>query len=92
MLYMVMGTASATVSEQSSTFPLYSQVQQILLSSGWQRMPAEKGEVPLSLDYPDITCGEGTHAICSVGFKKQEEYQTLIVECVEGRLYVVGRY
>ncbi|MEX0332913.1 hypothetical protein [Vibrio tubiashii] len=92
MFAMVVGGAWSTESDVSTSFPLYTEVAQTLLASGWQRVPAMQGETSLSPDYPEVTCGEGVHAICTVGFKLDEEYRALVVEWQQGTLRVVGEY
>lgn len=89
---LVLGMIWSTESEPSTSLPLYTEVAQALLASGWQRIPAEQGEISLSPDFPEVTCGEGVHAICTAGFKRDEEYRALIVEWREGQLRVVDDY
>lgn len=51
----------------------YKVVKSELLANGWETLPKQEGEISLSQRYPEITCGSGSMAICSAGFRKQQE-------------------
>lgn len=42
--------------------------------------------------YPEISCGSGRYAICSVGFNKNETFIALTIEKHNGMLLISGEY
>ncbi|WP_330147190.1 hypothetical protein [Shewanella oncorhynchi] len=70
----------------------YAEVKSSLLAAGWVLAPVAEGETPMTEDYPEITCGNGTMAICSVGFKRDNSTLALVVESIEQELIVTGEY
>ncbi|WP_333004351.1 hypothetical protein [Vibrio coralliilyticus] len=57
----------------------YKVVKSELLAKGWETLPKQEGEISLSQRYPEITCGSGSMAICSAGFRKKQESVGIIV-------------
>ena len=70
----------------------YAEVKSSLLSAGWVLAPVAEDETPMTEDYPEITCGNGAMAICSVGFKRDKTTLALVVEPIENTLVVTGEY
>ncbi len=70
----------------------YTEVKSSLLAAGWVLAPVAEDETPITADYPEITCGNGAMAICSVGFKREKTTLALVVESIEQVLVVTGEY
>ncbi|AVI68572.1 hypothetical protein CKQ84_23605 [Shewanella sp. WE21] len=70
----------------------YVEVKSSLLAAGWVLAPVAEDETPMTEDYPEITCGNGAMAICSVGFKREKTTLALVVESIEQVLVVTGEY
>ena len=70
----------------------YAEVKSSLLAAGWVLAPVAEDETPMTEDYPEITCGSGAMAICSVGFKREKTTLALVVESIEQVLVVTGEY
>lgn len=70
----------------------YAEVKSSLLAAGWVLAPVAEDETPITADYPEITCGNGAMAICSVGFKRDNSTLALVVESIEQELIVTGEY
>ncbi|MCU7964686.1 hypothetical protein L5M28_19240 [Shewanella sp. SW32] len=70
----------------------YAEVKSSLLAAGWVLTPVAEDEAPMTEDYPEITCGNGAMAICSVGFKRDNSTLALVVESIEQELIVTGEY
>ena len=70
----------------------YAEVKSSLLSAGWVLAPVAEDETPMTEDYPEITCGSGAMAICSVGFIRDKTTLALMVERIENTLVVTGEY
>ncbi|WP_317629717.1 hypothetical protein [Shewanella sp. SM29] len=70
----------------------YAEVKSSLLAAGWVLAPVAEDETPMTEDYPEITCGNGAMAICSVGVKRDNSTLTLVVESIEQVLIVAGEY
>lgn len=70
----------------------YAEVKSSLLSAGWVLTPVAEDETPMTEDYPEITCGSGAMAICSVGFMRDKTTLALVVEPIEQELIVTGEY
>ncbi|QYX66238.1 hypothetical protein K2227_07945 [Shewanella putrefaciens] len=70
----------------------YAEVKSSLLAAGWVLAPVAKDETPMTEAYPEITCGAGAMAICSVGFKRDKTTLALVVEAIENTLVVTGEY
>lgn len=70
----------------------YAEVKSSLLSAGWVLAPVAEDETPMTEDYPEITCGSGAMAICSVGFIRDKTTLALMVKRIENTLVVTGEY
>ena len=70
----------------------YAEVKSSLLAAGWGLAPVAEDETPMTEDYPEITCGSGAMAICSVGFMRDKTTLALVVEPIENTLVVTGEY
>ncbi|MGI2189285.1 hypothetical protein ACROAG_20100 [Shewanella oncorhynchi] len=70
----------------------YAEVKSSLLAAGWVLAPVAEDETPMTADYPEITCGSGAMAICSVGFKRDKTTLALMVKRIENTLVVTGEY
>ncbi len=70
----------------------YAEVKSSLLAAGWVLTPVAKDEAPMTEDYPEITCGSGAMAICSVGFMRDKSTLALVIEPIENTLVVTGEY
>lgn len=70
----------------------YAEVKSSLLAAGWVLAPVAEDETPMTADYPEITCGNGAMAICSVSFKRDKTTLALVVEPIENTLVVTGEY
>ncbi|MDT3306858.1 hypothetical protein Q4Q46_06405 [Shewanella sp. SP1S1-4] len=70
----------------------YAEVKSSLLAAGWVLTPVVEDETPMTEAYPEITCGSGAMAICSVGFKRDKTTLALVVESIEQELIVTGEY
>lgn len=70
----------------------YAEVKSSLLAAGWVLAPVAEDETPMTEAYPEITCGAGAMAICSVGFKRDKTTLALVVEPIENTLVVTGEY
>lgn len=70
----------------------YAEVKSSLLAAGWVLAPVAEDETPMTADYPEITCGSGAMAICSVGFMRDKTTLALVVESIEQELIVTGEY
>lgn len=70
----------------------YAEVKSSLLAAGWVLAPVAEDETPMTKDYPEIACGNGAMAICSVGFKQENSTLALVVESIEQELIVTGEY
>lgn len=70
----------------------YAEVKSSLLAAGWVLAPVAEDETPMTEDYPEITCGSGAMAICSVGFIRDKTTLALMVKRIENTLVVTGEY
>ncbi|WP_413492927.1 hypothetical protein [Shewanella baltica] len=70
----------------------YAEVKSSLLATGWVLTPVAEDEKPMTEDYPEITCGNGAMAICSVGFMRDKTTLALVVKRIENTLVVTGEY
>ncbi len=70
----------------------YEIVKATLTSQGWDSLPKQVDEMSLTETYPEITCGSGSMAICSVGFRKDNRSIALIVTKSDRELIVIGEY
>ena len=70
----------------------YAEVKSSLLAAGWVLTPIAEDEASMTEDYPEIICGSGAMAICSVGFKRDKTTLALVVEPIENTLVVTGEY
>lgn len=62
----------------------YSKVKLILKKNGWEPV-LSKDAGKVSKLFPEIDCGQGTSAICSVEFKKANEAVGFIVFRLKGK-------
>ncbi|MGO3346198.1 MAG: hypothetical protein ACTIM4_13265 [Marinomonas sp.] len=54
--------------------------------------PKQEGKASFSKQYPEVTCGSGSMAICSVGFRnRQHSVAFIVIESAHG-LIVSGEY
>ena len=70
----------------------YEVVKREFLSSGWQLVPNQEGETSISEHYPEVTCGSGLMAICSVGFRNKQNSIAFIVVESQSELIISGEY
>ena len=70
----------------------YEVVKREFLSSGWQLVPNQEGETSISEHYPEVTCGSGIMAICSVGFTSKQNSIAFIVVESQSELIISGEY
>lgn len=70
----------------------YTEVKSSLLAAGWVLAPVAENETSMTEEYPEITCGSGAMAICSVGFMRDNSTLALVVERIEQELIVTGEY
>lgn len=63
----------------------YKVVKSELLAKGWKTLPKQEGEISLNQRYPEITCGTGSMAICSAGFRnKQQSVGFVVTDSAKG--------
>ena len=67
----------------------YSKVRLTLLKSGWKIDASLQDEIPIFKNYPEIVCGHGLDAICSVAFDKAGKTINITVDQRVTRLPVV---
>ena len=71
----------------------YSAGKAALLKSGWKVSDEkESGTSAHFPQFPEVSCGMGRDAVCSVGFERQKSYLALIVEKRGGQLVIAGEY
>ncbi|WP_407507248.1 hypothetical protein [Vibrio parahaemolyticus] len=70
----------------------YEVVKNELFAKGWDLSPKQEGEISFSKQYPEVTCGSGTMAICSVGFHKKHYSVAFIVIESSDELIVSEEY
>ncbi|EOU2464867.1 hypothetical protein ACNTOD_003865 [Vibrio navarrensis] len=70
----------------------YKVVKNELLTKGWEVLPKQESETSLSEQYPEITCGSGSMAVCSVGFHNKQKFVAFIVTDFGGELIVSEEY
>lgn len=70
----------------------YEVVKSQLLANGWQTIPKQQDELSFSEAYPEITCGSGSMAICSVGFQKQQHSIAFVVQSIDEQIIVLEEY
>lgn len=71
---------------------IYNQARLILLKGGWKpKLDEDAGKI--SKEFPEISCGEGMTAVCSVGFKKGKESVAFVLKSVGKMKFIVdGTY
>lgn len=71
----------------------YSAGKSALLKGGWKLLEVKPldGSKPFK-QFPEISCGSGRDAICSVGFQNERNYLAIIVEMRGNKLVIVGEY
>lgn len=57
----------------------YDEVKDELFAKGWALLPKQEGETSLSQQHPEVTCGSGSMAVCSVGFHNKQHSVALVV-------------
>ncbi|MDS1873332.1 hypothetical protein [Vibrio vulnificus] len=57
----------------------YDVVKNELFAKGWDLLPKQEGETSFSKQYPEVTCGSGTMAICSIGFHNKHHSVAFVV-------------
>ncbi|HAS6967012.1 TPA: hypothetical protein I7303_23735 [Vibrio parahaemolyticus] len=70
----------------------YELVKSEFLTAGWELVPKQEGEASINTRYPEITCGSGRMAICSVGFRKKRNSVAFVVKESGSQLIVSGEY
>ncbi|MCG9230962.1 hypothetical protein L3X65_17595 [Vibrio diabolicus] len=70
----------------------YKVVKKDLLTKGWEVLPKLENETSFSKQYPEITCGSGSMAVCSVGFRNKRQFVAFIVIDFGGDLIVSEEY
>jgi len=70
----------------------YEFVKREFVTVGWELVPKREGEVSINKKYPEVTCGSGRMAICSVGFRKNRKSVAFVVIESGGQLIVSGEY
>lgn len=70
----------------------YAKAKRLLDAAGWQAMPPESRQAALP-DFPEIECGQGRDAVCSVGFRKEGQSVAMIIGTTQaGQPFVQGTY
>ena len=97
IVLVVVFSFSPTVYAQELDFSQYENktydiAKSDLLAKGWRILARQSGESSISADYPEITCGSGSMAICSVGFIKLRYSVAFVVVESDNQLIVVGEY
>ncbi|NRB69376.1 MAG: hypothetical protein HRU48_18745 [Vibrio sp.] len=70
----------------------YEAVKHDLLAKGWQLVPHQEGDISYSQQYPEVTCGSGSMAICSVGFRHKPHSVAFIVVESNDQLIIAEEY
>ena len=70
----------------------YDVVKSDLLAKGWKTQPKQNGENSINEQYPEITCGSGSMAICSVGFRNKQKSAAFVILRSGDQLIVSGEY
>ncbi len=70
----------------------YDVVKHELFAKGWDLSPKQEGETSFSQQYPEVTCGSGAMAICSVGFYNKHYSMAFVVIESGGELIVSEEY
>ncbi|CAM3130216.1 DUF4258 domain-containing protein [Vibrio neptunius] len=70
----------------------YEVVKHDLLAEGWELIPLQEGETSFSKQYPEVTCGSGSMAICSVGFRHKPHSVAFIVIESNDQLIIAEEY
>ena len=70
----------------------YDTVKSKFLTEGWMVVTKDDYEQSLDGEHPEIVCGSGLMAICSVGFQSDSRLVTFIVEKSGKQIIVLGEY
>nr|WP_086938950.1 hypothetical protein [Thaumasiovibrio occultus] len=70
----------------------YDTVKSELVAQGWELIPTAEGETPFSKQYPEVSCGNGSMAICSVGFHHKQHSVAFVVTDNGDELVVSDEY
>ncbi|HAS6334783.1 TPA: hypothetical protein I7245_12250 [Vibrio vulnificus] len=70
----------------------YDMVKNEFFAKGWELSPKQEGETSFSKQYPEVTCGSGSMAICSVGFYSKQHSVAFVVIESGGELIVSEEY
>ncbi len=70
----------------------YELVKSEFLAKGWELVPKQEGETSMDDEHPEVTCGSGGMAICSVGFRKKRDAVAFVVKESGTQLIVSGEY
>ncbi|WP_219623407.1 hypothetical protein, partial [Vibrio parahaemolyticus] len=70
----------------------YEFVKNEFLTKGWVLVPKQEGETSINEQYPEVVCGSGQMAICSVGFKNKHSSVAFVVKESDTQLIVSGEY
>ncbi|QUJ66225.1 hypothetical protein KDD30_08455 [Photobacterium sp. GJ3] len=63
-----------------------------MIAQGWTVVPQAEDETSMDDEYPEITCGSGSMAICSVGFQNAEGSVAFVIEHSGHEIVVSGEY
>lgn len=95
-VFLLLGTITTAYADEPSFSHYEGQEYQVvksdLLTQGWKLLPTQDEETPIDKNYPEITCGSGSMAICSVGFQNGQNTVAFIVEKSGSQLIVLGEY
>lgn len=69
----------------------YDEAKRLLLAAGW-RIEPPNGEPPIYRQHPEISCGEGWQAVCSVGLTQGPASHGLVVKEIRKALVVDSAY
>ncbi|GAB6260525.1 hypothetical protein [Photobacterium sp. R1] len=70
----------------------YDLVKNDLLTKGWTYLPTQEDEVSMNEQYPEITCGLGSMAICSVGFRNSNHTVAFVIKKSGNKIIIAGQY
>ncbi len=69
----------------------YAPVRSALLQHGWTAEPHDYDGAPPIARYPEVDCGQGWQAVCSVGYRKGDNVVYLAMDpAADGHLRLLG--
>lgn len=94
LLLATLAVAAETLSEVGLKIGMpYIAGKALLIQNGRkvseERDPGTRARFP---EFPEISCGSGLDAVCSVGFQKERSYLALIVEKRGDQVIIAGEY